>query len=78
MDLTTIALGVSFILAILASVFGIKWKGAKDIAKNIVEIAEKIIDAIEDDKVTEDEVKDIAKKGKSLIEGEKVKIEKKK
>lgn len=76
MDGTTIALGVSFLLAILSSVFGVKWNKSKAVAENVVEIAEKIIDVIKDDNISEQEVKEIAEKGKDLINKEKAKIKK--
>jgi hypothetical protein len=65
---------IGAILLIVSTVFGFKWKKVKKIARGIVNVADEVVSAVEDDKVTEDEVKRIAKKGKRVIDVERKKV----
>lgn len=69
MDIATILTGV---LVVVSAVFGGKWAFTKKTAKEVVSIAKSVIDAVEDDKVTENEVKEVAKKAKGIINSKKV------
>ena len=62
MEIATIATIISGILAILSGVLGTKYKKYKDVAKEIIDSAETVMNAIEDDNVSEEELRNISKK----------------
>ena len=65
MDLVLVAAIISFLLSVVAVVFGANYKLAKD---KVTKVLSEIIAAIEDDKVTEEELQKIITQTKSLIQ----------
>lgn len=77
MDAGTIALAVTLLISIIGNAFGVKKvKWFKQVAKNVVNTAEEVINAVEDDKVSEEEVKRVANRGKAVLAKEKKEVEK--
>jgi hypothetical protein len=58
MDLLLIAEIVSIVLAVICGKFALDWKRAKDLLKSIADALNETYKIIEDDKITEDELKD--------------------
>jgi hypothetical protein len=65
MDTSTIALVVTSAFSILASVLGLKYKTGKD---KITKLLSDVINAIQDDDVSEEECQRIAADAKSMIQ----------
>lgn len=76
MGIETIVSIIGGILAIVSGIFGKKWFDAKKVARNIVDIADTVVNAVEDDKVTDEEVKDIVKESKGVLKSERKKVNK--
>jgi len=57
----------SVILAVLSAIFAAEWKRAKNFLKETSEALTTLYDAIEDDKITKEEAKRIAKEFEDLI-----------
>jgi hypothetical protein len=66
LDYGTIALIVTFALSIAASVAGATFKLGKD---KVTKLLCNVIDAVQDDKVTEEECQKIAAEAKELVSG---------
>jgi len=67
-DLGLIAEILTIILALLSLYFGSKYKKAKQVMKELAEAIDKTYKAIEDDKITEEELKRVLKEWKDLLE----------
>lgn len=67
MDYGTIALIASLLLAILSAVFGTKYKASSKKFVQAVELIDTIRAAVEDKKITDEEVVEIIKKGEALL-----------
>ena len=62
----TIPLVVTFVLSIVASVAGVKYKRGKD---KVTKLLLDVIAAVQDDKVSEEECQKIAADAKAVVEG---------
>lgn len=71
MEPATIATIITGILAVLSGVLGKKYKKYKDLVKKVIESAETVMNAVDDDNVSEEEVKNISKKVRSDINSKK-------
>ena len=67
-DLSLIAEILTIVLALLSLYFGSKYKKAKQVMKELAEAIDKTYKAIEDDKITEEELKRVLKEWKDLLE----------
>ena len=67
-DLGLIAEILTIVLALLSLYFGSKYKKAKQVMKELAEAIDKTYKAIEDDKITEEELKRVLKEWKDLLE----------
>ena len=67
MDLQTILFLVSGGLAIISTLFGVKYAGVKKALNETKEAIVVVIDAVEDDKVTVDETNAIVKEFKEAV-----------
>jgi len=64
---------VGGILAIVSAVFGTKFNKAKKVASSAIDVADRVMESLEDDNVTKEEARDIMRGGKQVIdEGKKV------
>lgn len=68
MDIATIALVITALLGVLSSVFGKKYTTVKKVAKELVSKLDEIVNAVEDDKVTKEELESILKVKKSEVD----------
>ena len=66
-DLGLIAEILTIILALLSIFLGAKYREAKRIMKELAEAMDKTYKAIEDNKVTEDELKKVLKEWKDVL-----------
>lgn len=64
MDLVLVAAIISFLLALAAAVFGVNYKQAKD---KVTKLLSDIVAAVEDDKISEDELQKIVADVKAFI-----------
>ena len=67
-DASLIAEILAIVLALLSIYFGSKYRKAKRIMKELAEAIDKTYKAIEDDKITEEELKRVLKEWKDLLE----------
>ena len=67
-DLGLIAEILTIILALLSLYFGSKYKKAKQVMKELAEAIDKTYKALEDNKITEEELKGVLKEWKDLLE----------
>lgn len=65
MDLVLVATVISFLLSIAAAVLGVNYKHATD---KVTKLLSDVIAAVEDDKVTEEELEKIVTQAKLLIQ----------
>lgn len=65
MDLVLVAAIISCLLAVAAAVFGVNYKQAKD---KVTKLLSDVIDAVEDDKISEEELKKIVAEASSLLQ----------
>lgn len=65
MDLVLVAAIISFLLSIAAAVFGVNYKLAKD---KVTKLLLDIIAAVEDDKISEEELQKIVAEASSLLQ----------
>ncbi len=66
MDSATIALAVTTAISILSTVLGLRFKQSKE---KLAKLLTDVVDAVQDDTVTEEECKRIAADAKSFLEG---------
>ena len=64
MDLVLVAAIISFLLAVAVTVFGVNYKQAKD---KVTKLLSDVIDAVEDDKISEDELQKIVADVKAFL-----------
>jgi len=67
-DLGLIAEILTIVLALLSLYFGSKYKKAKQVMKELAEAIDKTYKALEDNKITEEELKGVLKEWKDLLE----------
>ena len=67
-DVGFIAEILTIALALLSSFFGAKYRKAKRIMKELAEAMDKTYKALEDDKVTKEELKQVIKEWKDVLE----------
>jgi len=67
MDLNTILFIVSGILAVMSTIFGLRYAAVKKALKETKDVVVAVIDAVEDDKVTAEETASIVKEGKEML-----------
>ena len=67
-DASLIAEILAIVLALLSIYFGSKYRKAKRIMKELAEAMDKTYKALEDDKVTKEELKQVIKEWKDVLE----------
>lgn len=70
MDGVTVATIVTLVLTLASSVFGAKYTQTKGKAKKLSKLLDSVIEAAEDDKVTEEEFQKIVGNTKAVLEAE--------
>ncbi len=70
MDGVTIATIVTLVLTLAGSALGAKYTQAKGKAKKLSKLLDSVIEAAEDDKVTEEEFQKIVGNTKAVLEGD--------
>ncbi len=58
---------VSGVLGVIAVIFGVKWGQVKKLIKELMEVVGAISTALEDDDISKEEVKNIAKESGDVI-----------
>ena len=66
-DLGLIAEILTIVLALLSLYFGSKYKKAKQVMKELAEAIDKTYKALEDNKITEEELKGVLKEWKDVL-----------
>lgn len=70
MDYALIGLVVSVVLTIAVAVLGPKYVKAKGKAQALSKLLKTVVDAIEDDSISEEEFNEIVEQAKELLKGE--------
>lgn len=65
--LSIIALGLTALFGMISLYFRSKYNTFKQLARDFVDVISKLVDMIEDDEITEDEIKEFITKVKYLI-----------
>jgi len=68
LDLGLVAGILTMVLALLSIFLGVKYKKAKQIMKEVAEAMDKTYKAIEDNEITEEELKQVIKEWKDVLE----------
>lgn len=67
-DVSLIAKILTIVLALLSTFLGAKYRKAKRIMKELAEAMNKTYKALEDDKITKEELKQVIKEWKDVLE----------
>jgi len=67
MDMEGFLAIIATVLTVLSAIFAAEWRRAKSLLKETSEALSTLYNAIEDDKITKEEAKKIAKEFKDLI-----------